>query len=94
MGKKLTKAEEQQVILSAKSLFETLQANRKKYLVIDWYKDEQPREKVKSLIEEALDKNLPVCYDKDLFTVKTNLLLNHLIDMAVQGYGWARGVVC
>jgi len=93
MGKKLTKAEEQQVILSAKTLFEKLQANRQKYLIIDWYKDEQPREKVKSLIEEALDANLPDCYDKDLFTVKTNLLLNHFIDMAVQGYGWARGVV-
>ena len=27
-------------------------------------------------------------YDKDSFEAKTNLLLNHFIDMAIQGYGW------
>ena len=95
MGKKLTKAQEQEVLLTSKALFQKLQENRQKILVVDWYKDEQTRAKVKSTIEEVLDAqnppHLPDCYDIDLFNVKSNLLLNHFIDMAVQGYGWARG---
>jgi type I restriction enzyme R subunit len=95
MGKKLTKAQEQEVLLTAKALFKKLQENRQKILVVDWYKDEQTRAKVKSTIDEVLDAqnppHLPDCYDIDLFNVKSNLLLNHFIDMAVQGYGWARG---
>ncbi|SHL69538.1 type I restriction endonuclease subunit R [Fibrobacter sp. UWH4] len=97
MGKKLTKAQEQEVLLTAKALFKKMQENRQKILVVDWYKDEQTRAKVKSTIEEVLDApkppHLPDCYDIDLFNVKSNLLLNHFIDMAVQGYGWARGGV-
>ena len=95
MGKKLTKAQEQEVLLTAKALFKKLQENRQKILVVDWYKDEQTRAKVKSTIDEVLDAqnppHLPDCYDIDLFNVKSSLLLNHFIDMAVQGYGWARG---
>lgn len=54
----------------------------------DWYKDEQPKAKVKDAIMETLDADLPDSYDKEVFSVKTDLLLNHFIDMAVQGYGW------
>lgn len=97
MGKKLTKAQEQEVLLTSKALFQKLQENRQKILVVDWYKDDQTRAKVKSAIEDVLDAqnppHLPDCYDADLFNVKSNLLLNHFIDMAVQGYGWARGGV-
>ena len=97
MGKRLTKAQEQEVLLTSKALFQKLQENRQKILVVDWYKDEQTRAKVKSTIEEVLDAQdpprLPDCYDTNLFNVKSNLLLNHFIDMAVQGYGWARGGV-
>ena len=34
-----------------------------------------------------LDKDLPESYDRAAFIDKTNLLMNHFIDMAVQGYG-------
>lgn len=92
MGKKLTKAQEQEVLLTSRALFKKLQENRQKILVVDWYKDEQTRAKVKNLIEDTLDAqnppHLPDCYDNDLFSAKSNLLLNHFIDMAVQGYGW------
>ncbi len=95
MGKKLTKAQEQEVLLTSKALFKKLKDNRQKILVVDWYKDEQTRAKVRSTIEDVLDAqnppHLPDCYDIDLFNAKSNLLLNHFIDMAVQGYGWARG---
>ena len=45
-------------------------------------------QKVKSAIEYALNEDLPMRYDKDSFEAKTNFLLNHFVDMAIQGYGW------
>ena len=87
-GKKLTKAEEQKVKLSAKNLFKKLTEQKAELMVVDWYKDEQPRAKVKSAIETSLNADLPMSYDKETFTAKTQLLLTHFIDMAVQGYGW------
>lgn len=87
-GKKLTKDEEQKVKLAAKHLFTTLKENKEKLLVVDWYKNEQPIKKVQDMIEESLDKDLPSSYDKPSFDSKIKLILNHFIDMAVQGYGW------
>ena len=54
-------------------------------------KDEQPKAKVKGAIMDALDQDLPESYDKEVFNIKTDLLLTHFIDMAVQGYGWFGG---
>jgi len=87
-GKTLTKAEEQKVKLAAKNLYLKLTTEKDELLVVDWYKDEQPKLKVKSAIEITLNEDLPESYDKDSFDAKTNLLLNHFIDMAIQGYGW------
>ena len=87
-GKKLTKEEEQKVKLSAKNLYKKLTEEKSELLVVDWYKDEQPRAKVKSAIEKSLDADLPLSYDKETFSAKIVLLLTHFIDMAVQGYGW------
>jgi len=87
-GKKLTKADEQKVKLSAKNLFSKLVAEKAELMVVDWYRDEQPRARVKTAIEQSLDADLPMAYDKETFVEKTNLLLSHFIDMAVQGYGW------
>lgn len=87
-GKKLTAAEEQKVKLSAKHLFHKLSESKKELLVVDWYKDDQPRAKVKTAIEISLNNDLPDSYDAVSFRAKTDLLLNHFIDMAVQGYGW------
>lgn len=87
-GKKLTKDEELKVKLAAKHLFTTLKENKEKLLIVDWYKNEQPIKKVLDVIEVSLDKDLPSSYDKPSFDSKTKLILNHFIDMAVQGYGW------
>jgi type I restriction enzyme R subunit len=35
-----------------------------------------------------LDRDLLDSYDRVSFNSKTNLLLNHFMDMSVQGYGW------
>lgn len=88
IGKKLTQTEEQKVKLSAKNLFKKLSENKADLLVVDWYKDEQPLAKVKSAIESSLDSDLPESYDRISFVSKIDLLMNHFIDMAVQGYGW------
>ena len=88
-GKKLTKDEEQKVKLAAKNLYHKLLDEKEKLMVVDWYKDEQPRQKVYSLIQVSLNNDLPDSYDRLAFNDKTNLLMNHFIDMAVQGYGWA-----
>ena len=87
-GKKLTQVEEQKVKLAAKNLYKKLTEEKTTLMVVDWYKDEQPIERVKNAIREALNIDLPECYDKESFNSKTTLLLNHFIDMAVQGYGW------
>ena len=87
-GRKLTKSEEQKVILASKNLYKKLIAERDRVMVVDWYKDEQPRKKVLSLIQVSLNNDLPESYDRLTFNDETNLLLNHFIDMAVQGYGW------
>lgn len=91
-GKKLTKADEQKVKLSAKNLFKKLSENRSNLLVVDWYKDDQPKAKVKNAIELSLNDDLPESYDKESFNSKINLLMNHFIDMAIQGYGWIGSV--
>ena len=88
IGKKLSQADEQKVKLSAKNLFKKLNDNRKELLVVDWYKDEQPKAKVKTLVEVSLNEDLPSSYDKESFQSKIDLLMNHFMDMAVQGYGW------
>ena len=87
-GRKLTKAEEQKVILASKNLYKKLMEEKDKVMVVDWYKDEQPRTMVFTIIQKSLNDDLPLCYDRDAFADKTHLLLNHFVDMAVQGYGW------
>ena len=91
-GKKVTKDEEQKVKLSAKNLYKKLVDNRNNLLVIDWYKDEQPIAKLKYEVELSLNDDLPESYDKASFDSKVSLLMNHFMDMAVQGYGWIGSV--
>jgi type I restriction enzyme R subunit len=87
-GKKLSKADEQKVKLSAENLFKKLMEKKQELLVVDWYKDDQPKERVRAVIEVSLNEDLPDSYDKESFNSKINLLMNHFVDMAVQGYGW------
>lgn len=83
-GRKLTQSEEQKVKLAAKHLYNKI-ISQKDILVVDWYKDEQPTLKVKNLIEESLDSDLPDSYNSDIFSAKANLVLSLFIDKAVQG---------
>ena len=87
-GRKLTKAEEQKVILASKNLYKKLLEEKDKVMVVDWYKDEQPRHQVLALIQTSLNEDLPMSYDRMSFNDKTHLLFEHFVYMAVQGYGW------
>ncbi len=87
-GRKLTREEEQKVKLAAKNLYTRLTAEKSDIMVVDWYKDEQPKQQVLNIITSTLDADLPQSYDKPAFDAKRHLLLSHFIDMAVQGYGW------
>ena len=91
-GKKLSKAEEQKVKLSAKNLYKKLTENKQSLFMIDWYKDEQPKGRVIKVVKDSLDADLPESYDKISFNSKVDLLINHFVDMAVQGYGWVGSV--
>ncbi len=84
----MSQADEQKVKLSAKNLFYKLISAKNDLLVVDWYKDDQPKEKVRKVVEDSLDADLPDSYDEELFNAKIDLLMNHFMDMAVQGYGW------
>lgn len=86
--RKLTQKEEQKVKLAAKNLYKKLSEEKNNVMVVDWYKDDQPKQKVMGIIQLSLNKDLPESYDKEIFNNKTNLLMNHFIDMAIQGYGW------
>ena len=87
--KKLSKAEEQKVILASKNLYQKLKAEKARLMVVDWYKDEQPKQKVYDFIQITLNADLPESYDKKTFDDKSEVLLNHFVDMAIRGYGWA-----
>lgn len=91
-GKKLSQADEQKVKLSAKNLVKKLTDNKNDLLVVDWYKDDKPKARVKSTVERSLNADLPDSYDAESFRSKIDLLMNHFVDMAVQGYGWISSV--
>lgn len=81
----LTKKEEEQVKLSAKKLYEAIMREDSETKVVDWYKDEQPRRKVKLRVEKVLDDFLPESYSRDIFTRKSEVVFTHLLEDAMMG---------
>lgn len=81
----LTKKEEEQVKLSAKKLYEAIMREDSETKVVDWYKDEQPREKVKSRVEKILDSYLPESYSRDIFSRKSEIIFTHIMEDAMMG---------
>ncbi len=79
----LTKKEEKQVKLSAKKLYEAINRDDSGTKIIDWYKDEQPRQRVKSSIEKILDDFLPRSYDNCIFNIKSDIIFTHIIEQSM-----------
>lgn len=82
---KLTKQEEQAVKLSAKMLYKAVTNADSGIRIIDWYKDEQPRQRIKAKIDEVLDTYLPDSYGRDIFLIKSNVVFNHIVEEAMMG---------
>ena len=80
----LTKAQEQQVKLAAQSLLKRLRDEHPKVLVEGWHRDTQSQRRVKSAMEEVLDRKLPEVYDRLDFTDRCatafDLMINHAIN--------------
>lgn len=85
---KLTQDEEKKVKLAAKSLYETLTMKKSELFIVGWQYDAQPKEKVKSEIISVLNDYLPSSYERDIFTQKTNIVYEHIVDQAIMGFGW------
>jgi type I restriction enzyme R subunit len=86
---KMTKAEEIAVKNAAKDLLKRLIEEQPRVLVQDWFKDSQSQVRVKTAIEEVLDKDLPATYEKDLFKEKSQKLYELVFDYASKGLKWA-----
>jgi type I restriction enzyme R subunit len=86
---KLTKEEEKRVKLAAKELYSSLIAKKSELFVVGWHNDPQPKERVRSAIVECLNTALPDCYDRDVFAAKSNMIFEHIVDMARTGLLWA-----
>jgi type I restriction enzyme R subunit len=85
---KLTAMEEKKVKLAAKMLYETLIKKKSELFVVGWYNDPQPKEKVKSEIISVLNSFLPDSYGREIFTKRSNIVYEHIIDQAITGFGW------
>lgn len=85
---KLTADEEKKVKLAAKELYNTLLAKKQELFVVGWQNDAQPKERVKSEIVTILNTFLPECYDREIFTQKSSIVFNHIVDQAITGYNW------
>jgi len=86
---KLTKKEEQAVKLAAKDLIKSLVDASPKVLVQDWWRDSHTKAKVRSLIEEVLDGDLPDSYDKEIFENKVTQVFDLLQHLAINDEKWA-----
>jgi len=86
---RMTKEEEKRVKLAAKALLHRLLDEHPTVLVQDWYRDSQSQARVRSAVEEVLDKTLPNTYHKDLFQKKCNKVYELIYDYASKGQKWA-----
>lgn len=86
---KMTKAEEQALKNAAKRLLQRLKEEKPVVLVQDWHKDQQSQSRVKTAIEEVLDKNLPANYDRLTFKQVCDRIYNLIFERASLGLAWA-----
>jgi len=85
----LSKDEEMRVKLAAKELYNTLLIRKTELFVVGWQNDPQPKERVRRAIVDCLNAILPECYDREIFTDKSNRIYQHIVDQALMGFTWA-----
>lgn len=82
---KVTKAEEVALKNAAKMLLKRLREEKPTVLVQNWEKDQQSQVRVKTAIEEVLDKNIPETYDRLTFKQVCDRIYNLIFEKAVNG---------
>ncbi|MFN4255487.1 MAG: type I restriction endonuclease subunit R [Saprospiraceae bacterium] len=85
---KLTQEEKQKVKLAAKTLLQKLQADEtsRKIMVTDWHRNVQTRGRVREMIGQVLDEELPSeSYGEAVFTEKLEAVYAHIEKKAVVG---------
>lgn len=86
---KMTKDEEIKVKNAARHLLKRLTEEQPKILIQDWFKDSQTQFRVKAVIEEVLDDDLPETYEKELFKQKSQQFYDLVYEYASKGFKWA-----
>ncbi len=86
---KLTKGEEKMLKLAAKALLSRLLEGQPIVLIRDWHKDSQSQARVRTVVEEILDKKLPESYDKETFQSKCRDIFELIHRDASEGGKWA-----
>jgi type I restriction enzyme, R subunit len=81
----LTIDEEKKVKKAAKSLLKTFSDKKRELFIYNWYQDRQKKEEVESTINEVLDKELPLSYDRVIFANKKQEVFNHIYHLAEIG---------
>jgi type I restriction enzyme R subunit len=85
---KLTKDEEKKVKLAAMELYKTLCDKQSELFIVGWQNDAKPKERVKAEIIDILNQHLPDSYEREIFTQKSNIVFDHIVDQAMTGYAW------
>lgn len=88
----LTKDEEKQVKLASKDLITKLVNATPRVLVNEWWRDPQTKARVKSLIEDVLDSDLPESYDRVAFNRKVSDIFDLVQKLAMNEEKWAKVV--
>lgn len=87
---KLSKAEEKEVRLAAKTLLQKLFDAKNKILIPEWHKEKATQEKVRSEIQNLLADLLPEpTYDRLSFSEKVDVAFRHFYTLAELGLGVA-----
>ena len=81
----LTKDEDQKVKLAAKNLLHKLQDDKPTVLITDWFKDSQTRTQVQTTIKKLLNDTLPESYDREVYSIKCDIVFNHFLLRAQNG---------
>ena len=63
-----------------------VQQNRNELFIVGWQNDPHPKERVKKEIVYILNKFLPESYDREIFSRKSSIVFDHIVDQAMNGY--------
>lgn len=84
---KLTKQEEKEVKLAAKTLLDILFDSKNKILIQEWHKEKATQEAVRQAIRNSLNTTLPDSYNRQIFTEKIDTIFQHFYQLAEAGRG-------